>query len=141
MQPFDLDRFVTAQEPVYPAVVTELRAGRKHTHWMWFVFPQLRELGRSETAVFYGLDGPAEARAYFAHDVLGARLRECTRIVADLPPGATALGIFGATDAMKFRSCMTLFELVGQDAEVFADALDRYFEGVRDARTIEIVTR
>jgi uncharacterized protein (DUF1810 family) len=137
---FHLDRFLEAQATVFPAVVAELRAGRKTTHWMWFVFPQLRGLGRSEMASFYGLDGLAEAKAYLGHPVLGPRLSECTAIVNALGPGATAITIFGMPDALKFQSCMTLFELVDGPQSEFSRALDRHFDGERDAKTLALAS-
>ena len=136
--PFDLERFLKAQELVYADVIAELRAGHKRRHWMWFVFPQLKELGASEMARHYGLDGLAEATAYLQHPVLGERLRECTAIVNALD-GATAVGVFGMPDALKFRSCMTLFERVdGADTE-FSRAMETYFGGERDERTLSLV--
>jgi uncharacterized protein (DUF1810 family) len=108
--PFDLQRFVDAQAPVYERVLTELRAGRKTCHWMWFIFPQAAGLGRSAMSERYAIRSDAEARAYLAHPVLGARLRECTALVeAALTKGATLERIFGGVDAMKFRSSMELF--------------------------------
>ena len=106
--PYNLKRFVQAQAPVYRSVVEELRGGRKRTHWMWFVFPQLRALGRSATALHYGIASLAEARAYLAHPALGPRLRDCTGLVC-AAQGRTIHEIFGSPDDMKFRSCMTLF--------------------------------
>src|SRR4051794_34023027 len=112
----DLDRFVAAQAPVYATVLAELRAGRKQSHWMWFVFPQLAGLGRSPTATFYGLPGLDEARAYLAHDVLGPRLVECTGLV-NAVTGRSAHEIFGTPDDLKFRSCVTLFQRAGGGEE------------------------
>jgi len=114
---FNLEHFVTAQAPVFETVLAELRAGRKRTHWMWFVFPQLSGLGRSSTARFYGIGSIDEARAYLAHPVLGPRLDLCARIVlASESPSLHA--IFGSPDDMKFRSCMTLFSLATDDPEM-----------------------
>ncbi len=111
---FDLERFVKAQAPVFETVLGELRAGRKRTHWMWFIFPQLRGLGHSPTAQFYGISSVDEARAYLAHGVLGSRLDQCTRIV--LTSEAPSLhALFGSPDDLKFRSCMTLFAHVAGD--------------------------
>jgi uncharacterized protein (DUF1810 family) len=107
--PFDLARFVAAQAPVYGDVVAELKAGRKASHWMWFIFPQAAGLGTSAMSVRYAIGSRDEARAYLAHPVLGPRLRECTALVEKLAEGGTLEGIFGAVDAMKFRSSMTLF--------------------------------
>lgn len=130
----DLARFVEAQDPVYGDVRAELQAGRKTTHWMWFVFPQLRGLGHSATARFFGIDWAAEATAYLQHPVLGARLRECVELVLGVT-GRTALEIFGSTDAMKFRSSMTLFAAVAPGEPLFQRALDRYFDGEPDPLT------
>lgn len=133
-----LDEFVAAQDPVFPAVLTELRAGRKRTHWMWFVFPQLAALGRSATAKLYGLGGLAEARAYFAHPVLGPRLVECTRLV-NAVEGRTAHEIFGSPDDLKFHSCVTLFHHAAPTEEAFVEALRKYHGGVEDAATAQLL--
>ena len=119
--------FLAAQDPVYDEVLAELRAGDKRTHWMWFIFPQLRALGRSATAQRFGLDDLAAARAYLAHPVLGARLCECVDIVAALE-GRSAEDIFGGIDALKFRSALTLFEAAAAPAEAgrFAATLAHY---------------
>ena len=133
---FDLDRFVTAQQDVYAQALAELREGRKRSHWMWFVFPQLAGLGRSETARYYGIDSSAEARAYLDHPLLGSRLRECTQaMLAHGRLGAEA--ILGAVDAIKFRSSMTLFEAVAPDRGLFAEALLVFYCGRRDGATLE----
>lgn len=133
-----LDEFVAAQDPVFPAVLAELRAGRKRTHWMWFVFPQLAALGRSATAKLYGLGGLAEARAYFAHPVLGPRLVECTRLV-NAVEGRTAHEIFGSPDDLKFHSCVTLFHHAAPTEEAFVEALRKYHGGVEDAATAQLL--
>ena len=135
---FDLERFVAAQVPVYERVRTELAAGAKASHWMWFIFPQLRGLGRSAMAEHFGLAGRAEAKAYLAHPLLGARLRDCTRLVLDVST-KTALEIFGAPDDLKFHSSMTLFATVAPEEELFSRALDRYFGGQRDPATENIL--
>ena len=135
--PFDLQRFVDAQRPVIDAVRRELADARKRTHWMWFVFPQLAGLGSSPTSRRYAIGSMDEARAYLAHPVLGPRLVECVELVSGVE-GRTALEIFGSPDDMKLRSCLTLFELVSDDA-VFASALERYFDGVRDHATLNLV--
>ncbi|MGI4717522.1 MAG: DUF1810 domain-containing protein [Janthinobacterium lividum] len=132
---FDLERFVRAQAPVYAAVLEELRAGRKRTHWMWFIFPQLAGLGRSETAQRYAIASGDEAAAYLAHPLLGARLRECAGIVDDLD-GPTAEEIFGHPDDRKFHSSMTLFADVAPDEAVFQDCIDKYFDGEPDDATL-----
>jgi uncharacterized protein (DUF1810 family) len=134
--PFDQQRFVDAQAPVYEQVLRELRAGRKQSHWMWFVFPQIAGLGYSPMAVRYAISDREEAAAYDAHPVLGARLRECTALVNQVE-GRTAHQIFGSPDDLKFRSCMTLFSLCAADARVFQDALDTYFNGAGDTLTID----
>ena len=138
--PFQLERFVQAQAPVWDDVQAELRAGRKRTHWMWFMFPQLAALGRSATARHYGIAGPEEARAYLAHSVLGPRLVACCDLlmrVDDRP----AVEIFGAVDAMKLRSCLTLFDAVAPGSRAFAECLAKYFEGQRDPLTIGLLAR
>ncbi|WP_332816065.1 DUF1810 domain-containing protein [Ramlibacter sp.] len=134
--PFDLQRFVAAQDPVWETVLAELRAGRKQTHWMWFVFPQLAGLGRSSMARHYGLSGLDEARAYRAHPVLGPRLREACALLLDAPEGRQAGEILGGIDAVKLRSCLTLFARAAPGDEVFGRCLQRYFGGQADPLTI-----
>lgn len=135
---FDLERFVTAQAPVFDTVLAELTEGRKRTHWMWFIFPQLRALGHSSTAQFYGIGSFAEAQAYHAHPVLGTRLDLCTRTV--LQSRARSLHeIFGSPDDLKFRSCMTLFEAAVPEAELFGQALDRWCASQRDNKTLALL--
>ena len=130
--PFDLNRFVTAQAPVFTAALDELKAGRKRSHWMWFVFPQLRGLGHSAMAEFYGIGSLAEARAYLAHPLLGPRLILCTETVLALQ-GQSLHAIFGSPDDLKFRSSMTLFALAtGKDESAFRQAIDRYCDGRLD---------
>jgi uncharacterized protein (DUF1810 family) len=133
--PFDLKRFVDAQAPVYRTVVEELRAGRKRSHWMWFVFPQLRGLGSSPTAAHYGIASLEEARAYLAHEVLGPRLRECTRLVNDVRDSSAA-DIFGSPDDLKLCSSMTLFARATDDNEGFVALLDKYYGGRQDRLTL-----
>jgi uncharacterized protein (DUF1810 family) len=135
-----LDRFVEAQDPVYGQVLTELNAGRKRSHWMWFVFPQLRGLGRSSMAQLYGIADLSEARAFLDHPVLGPRLIECARLVLAVR-GHTVQQIFGSPDDLKLRSCMTLFELAAPEELVFGEVLDRYYGGVRDQATLDLVGR
>jgi uncharacterized protein (DUF1810 family) len=131
----DLERFVAAQEPVYDEVLAELRRGRKSSHWMWFVFPQLAGLGRSETSRHYAITSLDEARAYLAHPVLGARLRECVTLLLAVPAGRSAEDILGSVDAVKLRSSMTLFQRAAPDEDLFAAVLDRFWDGVPDAAT------
>jgi len=132
-----LDRFVLAQDRAgtYDAAVRELRAGRKSSHWIWFVFPQLAGLGRSEMARHYALSGLAEAQEYLAHPVLGPRLRECAGILAALPE-RDPVAVLGSVDAQKLRSSMTLFSLAAPEEPVFAAVLERYFGGNPDQETI-----
>lgn len=129
-----LDRFVEAQEGVYAGALAELRAGRKRGHWMWFVFPQIAGLGRSGTARHYAIADLAEARDYLAHLVLGPRLVESARALAELP-GSDPVAVLGPVDALKLRSSMTLFAAAGGDP-VFAEVLDRYYGGEPDPATI-----
>ncbi|MCJ7453079.1 MAG: DUF1810 domain-containing protein [Steroidobacteraceae bacterium] len=137
--PFDLERFVEAQSETYESAVAEIRAGRKQSHWMWFVFPQLRGLGYSAMARRYGITGLAEARAYLSHPVLGARLRECAEALEALDSGESVTGIFGSTDAMKLRSSLTLFAHAAGQELVFGRLLDRYFAGRRDDLTVAVL--
>jgi uncharacterized protein (DUF1810 family) len=133
--PFDLNRFVMAQAPVYGQVVGELRDGRKRSHWMWFVFPQLRGLGGSPMAVRYGIASLAEARAYLGHDLLGPRLHECTDLVNHVE-GRSIAEIFGSPDDLKLRSSMTLFALAADDDQDFTALLEKYYGGERDPLTL-----
>lgn len=134
----DLDRFVTAQNPVYAQALGELRAGRKQGHWMWFVFPQLDGLGRSPTARQFAIQSRAEALEYLAHPLLGARLRECTEALLAVPdPSISA--ILGSPDDLKFRSSMTLFSELSGPGSVFEKALARFYAGKPDARTLELL--
>jgi uncharacterized protein (DUF1810 family) len=136
--PYDLVRFVKAQEPCYAQVLAELAEGSKRSHWMWFIFPQLKGLGGSPTAVSYAISSLAEAHAYLAHPLLGARLRECTLCVLALT-GRTAHEVFGYPDDLKFRSCMTLFAHA-DPAGPWRTALARYFAGEEDPLTRERLT-
>jgi uncharacterized protein (DUF1810 family) len=136
--PHDLERFVEAQSRVMDSVRAELRAGYKRGHWMWFVFPQIKGLGSSETARFYAIGSREEAAAYLKHPVLSPRLLDCTRLVLG-GQGRTAEQIFGDVDAMKFRSSMTLFGEVSLRETAFHEALDKYFEGEADSLTLELL--
>ena len=136
-----LQRFIDAQAPVWAAVRTELEAGRKRTHWMWFVFPQLAALGHSPTAKHFGLESLEEAKAYLAHPVLGPRLKAATRLVNSVE-GRSAFDIFGSPDDLKLRSSMTLFaRAAGDDGGEFREALQRYYQGVEDPLTIGLLAR
>lgn len=136
--PHDLQRFVEAQDSVYSQVCVELAAGAKASHWMWFVFPQLKGLGLSAMAQHYGLASRAEALAYWQHPVLGARLKQCSELVVAVE-GRTALQIFRSPDNLKFRSSMTLFTQVAPQEPVFSRALAKYFGGEGDARTMALL--
>jgi len=136
--PYDLQRFVDAQDPVYQRVCAELRNGRKDTHWMWFIFPQIRGLGSSSTAAAFAIESREEAEAYLAHPVLGPRLRECTGLVNQVE-GRSAEQIFGYPDVLKFRSSMTLFASAASDNQIFQDALEKYFGGEPDPRTLKLL--
>jgi len=136
--PFDLQRFVVAQAPLYTQVSAELAAGAKASHWMWFIFPQLRGLGRSSTARHYGIVSLAEAQAYAMHPLLGARLRQCCDVLMAVQ-GRTALQIFGPIDALKLRSCLTLFERAAPDEPLFGRLLNRFYGGERDAATLQLL--
>jgi uncharacterized protein (DUF1810 family) len=134
--PYDLQRFVDAQNPVFEQVCSELRAGRKEGHWMWFVFPQLKGLGHSWMASKFGISSRGEAEAYLRHSILGPRLRECTRLV-NLVEETSIEQIFDYPDNLKFRSSMTLFAYVASDKEIFINALQKYFGGQPDTLTLE----
>lgn len=133
--PFDLARFVAAQAPVYERALAELRAGRKESHWMWFVFPQIEGLGVSATAQTYAIRSLAEAKAYLAHPLLGARLKDCAAAVLAVN-AKSAQAIFGAPDELKFRSSMTLFARAAPDEPLFREALEKYFDGKDDEATL-----
>ena len=139
MKPYNLERFVTAQDPVIDDVRVELRNGRKESHWMWFVFPQYEGLGYSSMASRYAISSSEEGAAYLQHPVLGARLRECTELVNRVQ-GRSIEEIFGHPDYLKFRSSMTLFAEVAAGDEVFEKALQKYFAGERDPRTILLLS-
>jgi uncharacterized protein (DUF1810 family) len=138
MTDFDLRRFTAAQETAWPAALAELKAGCKQGHWMWFIFPQIAGLGASPMAMYYAIGSTAEARAYLAAPLLGARLREgVTAMLAHR--GRSAEAILGGIDALKFRSCLTLFEAVADDPALYAEALDAFYAGERDVRTLALL--
>jgi uncharacterized protein (DUF1810 family) len=136
--PYDLERFVAQQADIYPSAFAELRAGKKRTHWMWFIFPQLRGLGHSPMAVSYGISSIDEARAYLDHPMLGPNLHQAVEALLPWAGMHTAEQMFGPVDAMKLRSCLTLFDAV-EPAGVFADALARFYGGRRDERTLALL--
>lgn len=134
---FDLHRFIQAQAPVYAQVCAELTHGSKRTHWMWFIFPQLKSLGRSAVAQHYGIAGLDEARAYLGHPVLAPRLTHCCELLLDLPATRAARDIFGTVDELKLRSCVTLFAAAAPGVGIFAAVLDRFFDGEPDRFTLD----
>ncbi len=134
--PYNLDRFVHAQSSVFEHVLQELRAGMKMGHWMWFIFPQIRGLGRSPISIEFAIASRQEASAYLHHPILGPRLKECTQLVLQVE-GRSVEGIFGSPDDLKFRSSMTLFAQVSPDDDIFLRALQKYFGGVSDQLTLD----
>lgn len=137
---YHLHRFLDAQQSIYAAALAELRRGRKTSHWMWFIFPQVAGLGHSPTAQRYSIASLDEARAYLGHATLGERLRECVRSLQGMPPGNSAVGVLGDMDAMKLRSSLTLFEAAG-GGDLFSTALDRWFGGVPDQATLTLLAQ
>lgn len=135
----NLDRFVAAQATAYAQALVEIRSGRKRSHWMWFIFPQLKGLGYSSNANYYGIDGLAEATAYMQHPILGTRLIEISRALLNLP-GSNATSVMGSPDDMKLRSSMTLFSLVKGADPVFGLVLDKYFQSHKDDQTIALLS-
>jgi uncharacterized protein (DUF1810 family) len=135
---FDLERFVAAQLPTYDGALAELRAGRKRSHWMWYVFPQLAGLGRSATSRHYGIASAAEANAYLKHPLLGPRLIECVTAVLEID-GRTAYEIFGSPDDLKLHSCATLFARVSPPGSAFSTLLAKYFGGREDEQTVRLL--
>jgi uncharacterized protein (DUF1810 family) len=136
--PFDLSRFTSAQESIYDSVLAELRSGRKRTHWMWYIFPQIDGLGHSATSKHYAIKSLEEARQYLNHPVLGKRLLECAEAVFTIE-GRSASEIFGYPDDLKLKSSMTLFAYVADPHSVFARILDKYFNGERDGLTLQLL--
>lgn len=133
-----LSRFLSAQQNIYTEVVKELRAGKKTSHWMWFVFPQIEGLGHSQTAKFYSIKNIEEAKEYIKHPVLGERLLECSNILLNINK-KSADEIFGYPDNLKLKSCMTLFKYVASEQKVFANVLEKYFADIQDEQTINIL--
>jgi uncharacterized protein (DUF1810 family) len=137
--PYNLQRFVAAQAPVFDQVCSELRNGFKASHWMWFIFPQIKGLGHSFLAQEFAISSRKEAEAYLAHPILGTRLRECTRLVL-LVEGRSVQDIFGNPDDVKFKSCMTLFAQATPDNQIFLDALREYYAGQMDTLTLQLLS-
>ena len=136
--PFDLSRFISAQASVYESALAELRGGRKQTHWMWFIFPQIQGLGNSTMAIRYAIKSREEARQYLAHPILGKRLYECADAVLAVE-GRSVSDIFGYPDDLKLKSSMTLFSSVAEPGSVFSRILEKYFQGQSDLNTLEIL--
>jgi uncharacterized protein (DUF1810 family) len=134
-----LERFIEAQAPIYAQALGELRAGQKQSHWMWFIFPQVAGLGQSPTSRAYAIQSLDEARAYLAHPVLGSRLRECCQVLMNLR-AKSANDIFGSIDAMKLRSCLTLFAEAAPEEVLFYNLLEKYFDGDTDEATLEVLS-
>ena len=134
----DLSRFVKAQERSFAAALAELEAGRKRTHWMWYIFPQMKGLGRSETARYYAIEDMEEAKAFLAHPYLGGNLRRACRALLGLAAN-DPLAVMGRPDDWKLRSCMTLFEAAAPEEEIFARVLEKYYGGKRDEATLKIL--
>jgi uncharacterized protein (DUF1810 family) len=135
---YDLKRFVEAQKDTYASALAELQAGRKRTHWIWFIFPQIAGLGRSEYSIYYSIKNALEARAYLEHPTLGPRLLECAQALLAWEE-RSALEILGSPDDLKFRSCMTLFANVSGPGSVFARVLEKYFDGQPDRKTLDLL--
>ena len=136
--PYHLERFLDAQKGIYERVLEELRRGQKSSHWMWFIFPQVRGLGHTETSIFFAISGLPEAKAYLAHPVLGARLIECCELLLKVE-SKSASQIFGFPDDLKLKSSMTLFAQADNQGTLFKDVLAQYFEGKPDRRTLELL--
>ena len=141
MKTYDLDRFLEAQRFTYPIALSEIRRGYKRSHWIWYIFPQLKELGHSYNAHLYGIEDKGEAVAYIEHPVLSERLREITAALLELPTNNPVCVMSSTVDAVKLCSCMTLFEAVTEDNAVFAAVLEKFFRGNRDEQTLAILAR
>ncbi len=136
--PYDLNRFIKAQDSVYQQVLTELKNGNKTSHWMWFIFPQLQGLGKSSTAIFYSITSLNEAEEYLDHPILGSRLKECSQILLDIEE-TSADSIFGFPDNKKLQSSMTLFNLISDSSPIFEEVLNKFFDGEQDSQTLQLL--
>ena len=136
---FNLTRFLSAQQSIYPQVIKELRNGKKTSHWMWLIFPQIEGLGHSATAKYYSIKSIEEAKKYIEHPILGVRLLECSNILLNIN-SKTADDIFGYPDNLKLKSCMTLFNVIAPEQKVFADVLKKYFDEEHDQKTLDILS-
>lgn len=139
MKAYDLERFVKAQEYDYPVALNEIKAGHKYSHWIWYIFPQLADLGRSHMAKVYGIEDIDEARAYLAHPVLGARLKEISEALMQLKSSNPSEVMGGYPDDLKLQSCMTLFAAISDEGSVFHRVLDKFFDGQQDAQTLSLI--
>jgi uncharacterized protein (DUF1810 family) len=137
---YNLNRFLTAQENVYEKALTELKNGKKRSHWMWYVFPQIEGLGKSSPSRFYGIKTIEEAKEYLNHPILGERLLECTKTILSIK-GRSASQIFGFPDDLKLKSSMTLFSLISDSESLFQQALDKFFQGNKDHKTEYLLTK
>lgn len=135
-----LERFVSAQEYCYEKAYDEVRNGKKETHWMWFIFPQILGLGMSDTALYYSIENIGEAKLYLEHEVLGPRLVNITKELLNLETD-DPVEVFGEVDALKLNSCMTLFDYVAEDEEVFSDVIDKFYDGVKDEKTLQLIKK
>ena len=140
MKTYNLDRFLDAQRFTYPIALSEIQRGYKRSHWMWYIFPQLRTLGQSDNAIFYGIEDRAEAVAYIEHPILSERLREITSALLELPTANPVCVMSSTVDAVKLCSCMTLFEAVTEDNAVFTAVLEKFFDGRRDEQTLALIS-
>lgn len=138
MKTYNLNRFLEAQETKYPEALSEIKKGKKESHWMWYVFPQIKGLGFTDCNIFYGIESLEEAQQYFQHPILGKRLIEITHLLLQIK-NKTVLEIMGTPDERKLKSCMTLFSLLKNTNAVFQEVLDKYFNGITDNKTIQLL--
>lgn len=136
----NLDRFVSAQEHCYERALEEVKSGRKESHWMWFIFPQILGLGMSDTAIFYSINDIGEAKLYLEHEVLGPRLVEITKELLELDTD-DPVDVFGDIDALKLNSCMTLFDYVSDDENVFSEVIEKFYNDQKDEKTLQLIKK